>query len=49
MIRYLSKVFLKWSIKLDRYAAKLEGKVDNTFTRIDKEIDRIKKDIKSQL
>ena len=49
MIRWLSKLFLKWSIKLERTAQKWEGKVDDTFSRIDKEIDRIKADIKSQL
>ena len=49
MIRWLSAVFLKWSIKLNRYAEKVDGKIDNGFAKFDKEVERIKKQIKKEM
>ena len=49
MIRWLSNVFLKWGVKLNRFANKLDVQIDDQFARVDKEIERIKKDIKAQL
>ncbi len=49
MIRWFSNVLLGWSIKLSRYADKLDGQVDNAFAKLDKEVDRIKRQIKAEL
>ena len=49
MIRWFAGVLLKWSVKLNRYADKLDGQIDNSFAKFDKEVERIKKQIKDEL